>query len=93
VAGGRLLHPGDAQAEPLEASRIRALLLLHATAYPSGPDRSSGLGYPRDRFAESNRRLCELPAIPLPRAEEWLLANPSSGSSSRGPDDCSRRKE
>jgi hypothetical protein len=45
--GGRLLHPGDAQAEPLEAIRIRALLLLHASAYSSGPDRSSRLGDPR----------------------------------------------
>ena len=28
VAGGRLLYPGDAQVEPLEASRIRVLLLI-----------------------------------------------------------------
>jgi len=35
VAGGRLLHPGDAQVEPLEAIRISALLLLHASGYPS----------------------------------------------------------
>ena len=34
VAGGRLLYPGDAQVEPLEASRIR-VLLLHASTYPS----------------------------------------------------------
>jgi hypothetical protein len=67
VAGGRLLHPGDAQVDPLEASRIRALSLLHASAYPSGPGRSSGLGHPHDRFAKSNRRHCEPPATPLPR--------------------------
>ena len=69
VAGGRLLHPGDAHAEPLEAIRIRALLLLHASGYPSGPDRSSGLGHPRERLAESNRRHRELPATPLPRIQ------------------------
>ena len=34
AAGGWLLHPGDAQAEPLAASWIRALLLLEASAYP-----------------------------------------------------------
>jgi hypothetical protein len=79
VAGGRLLHPGDAQAKPLEAIRIRALLLLHAAGYPSGRDRSSGLGHPRGQFAESNRRHCELPATPLPR----------TGPSGRGrADDC-----
>jgi len=63
----RVLHPDDAQAQPLEAIRIRALLLLHASAYPSGPDRSSALGHPRERFAESNHRHCELSATPLPR--------------------------
>jgi hypothetical protein len=73
VAGGRLLHPGNAQAEPLKASRIRALLLLDASAYPSGPDRSSGLGHPRDRFAKSNRRHCEPPATPLPRTRSSAL--------------------
>jgi hypothetical protein len=34
VAGGRLLHPDDAQAEPPKTVRIRALLLLHASADP-----------------------------------------------------------
>jgi hypothetical protein len=67
VAGGRLLHPGDAPAEPLKAIRIRAPLLLHGSAYRSGPDRLLGLRHPPERFAERNHRPCELPATPLPR--------------------------
>jgi len=52
TAAGRLLQPGDAGAEPLEAGGIRrAIALLYASADPSGPDRSSGLDCPRDRFA------------------------------------------
>jgi len=49
---------------------------------PSDPDRASGLGHPRDRLAESNRRRCERPATPLPRTQP----------SCRGrPDDCMAR--
>ena len=49
---------------------------------PSDPDRASGLGHPRDRLAESNRRRCELLTTPLPRTQP----------SCRGrPDDCMAR--
>jgi hypothetical protein len=52
----------------------RAIALLHASAYPSGPDRSSGLDHPRERFAESNRRQCDLPATPLPIGNRGWIA-------------------
>jgi hypothetical protein len=80
VAGGRLLHPGDAQVEPLEASRIRALLLLHASAYPPARIDRRGAGHPRDRFAKSDRRHCEPPATPLPREGHWRLVAASARS-------------
>ena len=61
VARGRLLHPGDAQAEPLEAIRIRALSLLHASAYPSRPDRSSGSTI---RVSDSRRAITDIASCP-----------------------------
>ena len=49
-AGGRLVQPGDAQAEPLEAGGIRRAIGFHAAwADASRPERSSRVGRPRDR--------------------------------------------
>jgi hypothetical protein len=75
LAGGRLLHPDDAQAEPLEASRIRALLLLHASAYPAGPDRPSGSSL---RVIGSRRAIAGIASRPPllchePSSWGWLL--------------------
>ena len=51
AAGGRLLHPGDAGAELLEAGGIRRATASVRVGLPLGLGSSVGLGRPRDRFA------------------------------------------
>ena len=66
AAGGRLLQPGDAQAEPLEAGAAAALLLPHGVGRPpAGSDRPSR---PTARLecAERDHAAADSRTIPFP---------------------------
>jgi hypothetical protein len=51
AARGRLLQPGEAQAELLEAGGIRRAIASLRGGLTSSPERSSRLGRPRDWLA------------------------------------------